>query len=97
MMDHDEKLGKPYLTLILEERDMDRTQLTADRIRADVADVLSLAPEEIADDAHLLDQGMDSIRLMTLVERWRDEGADVDLVDLAEQPTVAQWVALLAR
>ncbi|GAA4232124.1 hypothetical protein GCM10022254_31220 [Actinomadura meridiana] len=74
---------------------MDRTQLTADRIRADVADVLSLDPRAVAEDVQLTDQGMDSIRLMTLVERWRDEGADIDLIDLAERPTVAQWVALL--
>ncbi|MFI0408060.1 phosphopantetheine-binding protein [Actinomadura sp. 3N508] len=76
---------------------MERTPLTPDRVRADVAEVLNLDPREVGDDVQLLDQGLDSIRLMTLVERWRAEGADVDLIDLAEQPTVTQWVALLAR
>ncbi|RFS82988.1 isochorismatase [Actinomadura spongiicola] len=76
---------------------MERTRLTPDRIRADVAEVLGVAPGDVADDVPVIDQGMDSIRLMTLVERWRAEGADIDLMDLAEQPTVARWLTLLAR
>ncbi|MGH3241709.1 MAG: phosphopantetheine-binding protein [Spirillospora sp.] len=74
---------------------MEPTPLTPDRVRADVADVLGLDPGAVADDLQLTDQGMDSIRLMTLVERWRADGADIDLVDLAERPTIAQWLALL--
>ncbi|MBW8480957.1 phosphopantetheine-binding protein [Actinomadura parmotrematis] len=76
---------------------MERTPLTADRVRADVADVLSVPPGELDEDLRLIDQGMDSIRMMTLVERWRADGADVTFVDLAEGPTVAEWVALLGR
>ena len=63
---------------------MAEAPLTPARIRADVAEVLYLAPEEIGDDTHLVDQGLDSVRLMTLVERWRAEGADVEFVDLAD-------------
>ena len=76
---------------------MERTPFTADRIRADVAEVLSLAPQEVAEDVQLMDQGLDSIRLMTLVERWRADGAEIELAELAERPTVAQWAELLAR
>lgn len=74
--------------------------LTLERIRADIADVLYLTPGEIKDDTHLIDQGLDSIRLMTLVERWREAGAQiefVDLADLTEEPTVARWFELLGR
>jgi aryl carrier-like protein len=79
---------------------MAEAALTIERIRADVADVLYLAPEEIGDDTHLIDQGLDSVRLMTLVERWRADGADVefvDLADLAAEPTVRRWSELLGR
>ncbi|MDX6740072.1 phosphopantetheine-binding protein [Actinocorallia sp. A-T 12471] len=71
--------------------------LTLDRIRADVAEVLYVTPADIQDDTHLIDQGMDSIRLMTLVERWRADGARIEFVDLADQPTVTQWFELLNR
>ncbi|TDD77936.1 phosphopantetheine-binding protein [Actinomadura rubrisoli] len=76
---------------------MERNPLTPERIRADVADVLSVRADDLTDDARLTDQGLDSIRLMTLIERWRAEGVDVEIVDLAERPTVAQWVERLAR
>lgn len=79
---------------------MAEAPLTLDRIRADVAEVLYLTPEEIGDETHLVDQGLDSIRLMTLVERWRGEGAEiefVDLADLAAEPTVRRWSELLGR
>ena len=41
--------------------------LTLDRLRADVAEVLDMAPEEIAPQDNLFDLGLDSMRLMALV------------------------------
>ncbi|MER8097570.1 phosphopantetheine-binding protein [Streptomyces goshikiensis] len=70
--------------------------LTLDRLIQDVADVLYAEPADISPDEDLLDQGLDSIRLMTLVERWRAEGARISFVDLAERPTLREWAALLS-
>ncbi|MFC9811354.1 phosphopantetheine-binding protein [Streptomyces virginiae] len=67
-----------------------------DRLLQDVADVLCAEPEEIDPDENLLDQGLDSIRLMSLVSRWRTEGAQIAFVDLAERPTLREWAELLA-
>ncbi|MFD7098850.1 phosphopantetheine-binding protein [Streptomyces xanthophaeus] len=67
-----------------------------DRLVRDVADVLYAEPAEVLVDESLLDQGLDSIRLMTLVERWRAEGAHVTFVDLAERPTLRAWAELLS-
>ncbi|CAM5649170.1 Isochorismatase [Streptomyces avidinii] len=66
-----------------------------DRLVRDVAEVLYAEPAEVLVDESLLDQGLDSIRLMTLVERWRAEGARVSFVDLAERPTLRAWAELL--
>ncbi|MFE1898952.1 phosphopantetheine-binding protein [Streptomyces yangpuensis] len=66
------------------------------RLLQDVADVLCAEPEEIDPDENLLDQGLDSIRLMSLVSRWRTEGAQIAFVDLAERPTLREWAELLA-
>jgi len=49
--------------------------LTVRRIREDVADVLGEDPEDIPVDENLADHGLDSVRLMTLVERWRRDHA----------------------
>lgn len=70
--------------------------LTLDRVRADVAELLYQEPEEVADTDDLLGSGLDSIRILTLVERWRDAGARISFVELAESPTVAAWWALLS-
>ncbi|MEU4657439.1 phosphopantetheine-binding protein [Streptomyces sp. NPDC023723] len=70
--------------------------LSPDRIRADVAELLGCAPADIAPDENLRDLGLDSVRLMTLVERWRAGGAaELELPDLAERPELAHWTALL--
>jgi bifunctional isochorismate lyase/aryl carrier protein len=69
--------------------------LTADVVRADVAELLHLPPEEVLDSDNLFEFGLDSIRLATLLERWRDAGAEISFVDLAEQPTLAHWLPLL--
>ncbi|WP_433390837.1 phosphopantetheine-binding protein [Micromonospora sp. KLBMP9576] len=70
-------------------------QLTAATIRADVAELLHRRPDENFDTEDLFDCGLDSVRLMTLMERWREAGAEVSFVDLAERPTVEHWVKLL--
>lgn len=67
------------------------------RIRADVAELMQVSPEELADDENLLERGLDSIRIMSLVERWRSAGLEVTFVELAERPTLTDWFALLSR
>ncbi|MFD9323674.1 isochorismatase family protein [Streptomyces sp. NPDC060053] len=71
-------------------------RLTPERIRADVADVLGEDPADVPVDENLLDHGLDSVRIMTLLERWRrDHAVPVDFADLAERPSVEAWAALL--
>ncbi|MGW0435668.1 phosphopantetheine-binding protein [Micromonospora sp. NPDC003197] len=67
--------------------------MTIETLRAQVIEVLG---EPVGDDDNLLDAGLDSIRLMTLVERWRADGREVSFLDLAEDPTIAGWATLLA-
>ncbi|WP_067974684.1 phosphopantetheine-binding protein [Nocardiopsis trehalosi] len=69
--------------------------LTPERLRADVEHVLGEPAGAIADDEDLLDRGMDSIRLMSLVETWRAAGVETDFITLAEDASVAAWTRLL--
>lgn len=73
-----------------------RVSLTVERIRRDVAESLGEDPAEIPLDDNLVDWGLDSVRVMTLLERWRREyGVRADFEDLAERPAVDRWAALL--
>ncbi|MCR8573371.1 phosphopantetheine-binding protein [Streptomyces sp. Isolate_219] len=70
--------------------------LTLEQIRRDVADSLGEDPTDIPFDENLLDYGLDSVRIMALVERWRREhGVEVGFVDLAERPAIDAWAPLL--
>jgi aryl carrier-like protein len=70
---------------------------TLQRVRADVAELLYQDSDEVTDTADLMQSGLDSIRILTLVERWRAAGARISFVELADAPTVAAWWALLSR
>lgn len=70
--------------------------LTLDTVRADIAEQLFLEPEEVSSSENLLLAGMDSVAILELVERWRANGAAVTFSDLAENPTLDQWWALLS-
>ncbi|PPK63702.1 phosphopantetheine-binding protein [Actinokineospora auranticolor] len=70
--------------------------LTGDRVRADIAEVLGCAPAEVTPEADLLDLGLDSMRTMALLERWRAAGApEVEFADLAEEPRLDRWTRLV--
>ncbi|MFD7658827.1 phosphopantetheine-binding protein [Actinosynnema sp. NPDC059797] len=76
---------------------MSTTTPSAERVRADVADLLGIEPAELDADADLLDLGLDSMRIMSLVERWRAAGATgLEFADLAEDPRLARWTELVA-
>lgn len=75
---------------------MTRVPRLADRLRADVADVLA-ADVDVGPDADLVELGIDSVRMMILIRRWQDAGFGIEFADLAAEPTLANWERLLAR
>ena len=71
--------------------------LAREQVIADIAATLGVSPSELTDDTNLLDAGLDSIRLMSLVEKWRAAGsAGADFVNLASDPVVGLWVEAVA-
>ncbi|HIY40824.1 MAG TPA: acyl carrier protein [Candidatus Nocardiopsis merdipullorum] len=72
-------------------------ELTPDLVLEHVAKALGVPTEEITHSESLLDQGMDSIRLMSLVERWRAHGIETDFATLAEEPTLQAWQKILTN
>ncbi|MGW3470915.1 amino acid adenylation domain-containing protein [Saccharopolyspora sp. NPDC000995] len=64
-------------------------------LRAEVATALGLAPEEIGTHDDLFALGLDSLGLIRLAGQWRRQGRAVTFDDLAENPTLAGWRAVL--
>ena len=65
-------------------------------LRAAVAAVLDVPVSEIADEEDLFDLGMDSIRLMALVEELRAQGTPIMFEDIAECRTLQAVCELVA-
>ncbi len=68
----------------------------ADDLRRVVADLIGADPEGIAGDANLVFLGLGSLEMMRLATRWRREGYTVPFAELATEPTLDRWAALLA-
>lgn len=71
--------------------------LTLDTMRADIARIIGEDPSEIGDEDSLIDLGLDSIRVMTLIQRWGEQGVKLDFAQLAEKPTLAHWWSVASR
>ncbi|MDZ5608968.1 isochorismatase [Bacillus pseudomycoides] len=69
---------------------------TLQLVREQVAELLRESPADIGDDEDLLNRGLDSVRIMSLVEKWRQKGVEVTFADLAERPTIYDWFNLLS-
>jgi aryl carrier-like protein len=68
---------------------------THNRVRDDIARVLQADPADLGDTDNLIDHGLDSIRLMALVQTWQSSGAAIAFEQLAEYPEINHWVRLL--
>lgn len=73
------------------------SELTLESMRADIARILHEDPDEVGDTDSLIDLGLDSIRAMALVTRWRAMGADMEFPELAEDPSLAHWWRVAER
>ena len=49
----------------------------------------------VSDDENLIDAGLDSIRVMGLIEDWKEHGRTVGFADLAADPTIRGFHAAL--
>lgn len=70
-------------------------KLTLEMMREDLARVLHEDPGEIHDDDNLIDLGLDSIRAMIVLTRWREAGAHIDFADMAQHPQLSYWWKLV--
>ena len=72
-------------------------QITIGSLRTEVAELLDVPAEELGDDDDLTEWGLDSVRLMSLVNRWQMRGAAATFPELAAAPRLSAWVPLLMQ
>ena len=65
--------------------------LSLESLRRDVADILLLSLEEVEVDENLTYLGLDSIRAMALLDKWRSQGVNLTFAQIASASTLSQW------
>lgn len=90
-----QRCGQTVLTQSLRDRLQPRLPTSLHELKTNIANSLQVSADELQDDDSLLDWGLDSIRIMSLLEGWRRAGLEINFMTLAEQPTLAAWWALL--
>lgn len=70
--------------------------LSLEELRAIIADLLDEDPMDLDDSEDIVDRGMDSIRMMSLVEILREKGAEINFMQMAENPSISAWWGLLS-
>ncbi|MDW6092709.1 isochorismatase family protein [Vibrio rhizosphaerae] len=64
-------------------------------MQKDVAEMLDLETDDIDVDENLMLLGLDSIRAMNLLERWRKQGVNVAFSEVMKQVTLRGWWQLM--
>ncbi|MGR5447157.1 isochorismatase family protein [Vibrio jasicida] len=62
-----------------------------------LAALLEVPVDEMTPEDSLLDFGLDSVRMMSLVGDWQQAGLDVSFMELATKPSVQDWWQLIEK
>ncbi|MFI6996281.1 amino acid adenylation domain-containing protein [Nocardia sp. NPDC050175] len=65
-------------------------------LRRDVGMLLDMPPDCLSDDADLLLLGLDSIRVMSVVNTFQARGVTATFAELMDEPTLGAWQAITA-
>ena len=79
-----------------ERCEFSRNPLTYECLREDVLAMLAEV-DEVSGDENLISLGLDSLKIMRLLSRWRKAGAGVTFADMVEEPTLNAWWRLVCR
>ena len=64
-----------------------------DSVRETIGNLL--AASHFSDDDNLVGLGLDSLKIMRLVSRWRKAGVKVVFAEMIAEPTLSSWMKIL--
>lgn len=74
-----------------------QTSFTIEQLRKLIEPYVSEPIDTISDDDYLLDAGIDSITIMTIVEELRQQGILITFIQLADNPSIKAWYGLIKK
>ena len=72
-----------------------QTDFTIQQLRTLIEPYVSEPVDTITNDDYLLDVGIDSIAIMSIVEELRQQGIPVTFIQMADNPSIQAWHGLI--
>ncbi|PHM50617.1 isochorismatase family protein [Xenorhabdus miraniensis] len=91
------RCGRVLTTETLLNEISPQSEWTRERLRAEILPLLDDDCGDIDDHENMLDYGLDSVKIMSLVTRWNHENHNITFISLVKTPTLANWLALLTE
>lgn len=74
-----------------------QTNFTIEQLRKLIEPYVSEPMNTISDNDYLIDAGIDSITIMSIVEELRQQGILVTFIQLADNPSIKGWYGLIKK
>ena len=71
------------------------TPMSKENFISDISNILSIGEEDVNLTDNPFEVGIDSLRLMILMEKWRVQGIDIFFGELAERQSIQAWWSLI--
>lgn len=82
---------------LLGRTSLTKESLTREWLLGQLAQYLQTSANEIDADENLMDYGLDSVQLMSLIAQWEKLGVKLRFEELAEQPSLNAWWNLIEK
>ncbi len=89
--------GQVMTTQTLIDQLPSTSQWNIDKLRQEIIPLFEDPDHLIGNDENLLDYGLDSVQIMSLISKWNHAGYHVDFVDMVKEPTLTHWLKLLQQ
>ncbi|WP_428243495.1 isochorismatase family protein [Gynuella sp.] len=89
------RAGTVVNTATIVETTRPHPQLTLAQLKAQLLSVIDENEDDFDADENLVDYGLDSVQVMSMINDWRKQGIEINFAELAKTPSLNAWWKLI--